>query len=69
MSENSKQVNSVEKKGGFKALKNEFKKIMWPDKSTIISKTIAVVLTTTILAVVIAAIDYLLNLGLTSLLG
>ena len=38
MSENSKKVNSVEGKGGFKALKNEFNKIMWPDKKTIVNK-------------------------------
>ena len=66
MSESSK-VNSVEKKGGFKALKNEFKKIMWPDKKSIINKTIAVILTTIGLATLIALIDFLISTGLTML--
>ena len=67
MSENSKKVNSVEKKGGFKALKVEFNKIMWPDRPTVISKCIAVVLATATLSIAIALIDYLINLGLTTL--
>ena len=67
MSENSNKVNSVEKKGGFKALKQEFKKIMWPDKSTISSKTVAVIITTTVLSLLIAVIDYLVDLALATL--
>ena len=69
MSENSKKVNSVENKGKMKALKNEFNKIMWPDKKTVINKSTAVVITVTILGFVIAGIDYLINFGLTKLLG
>lgn len=66
MSEDSKKV-SVEKKGFFKGLKTEFKKIMWPDKSTVISKSIVVVITTAVLAIIIALLDYLIGLGLTGL--
>ncbi|MBE5936370.1 MAG: preprotein translocase subunit SecE [Lachnospiraceae bacterium] len=69
MSENSKKVNSVEKKGGFKALKNEFNKIMWPDRATVVNKSIAVVITTTVLALVIAGLDYVINLAMTTFLG
>ena len=69
MSENSKKVNSVESKGGFKALKNEFKKIMWPDRKTVTNKTIAVVVISALLAFLIATIDTIFNLGLTKLLG
>lgn len=67
MSEDSKKVNSVEKKGFFKGLKTEFKKIMWPDKQTVISKSVVVVITTAVLAMVIALLDYLIGLGLTGL--
>mgnify|MGYP003295261700 CR=1 FL=1 len=67
MSEDSKKVNSVEKKGFFKSLKTEFKKIMWPDKPTVINKSIVVVIATAILAIVIAILDYLIGLGLTGL--
>ena len=69
MSENSKKVNSVEGKGGFKALKNEFNKIMWPDKKTIVNKSVAVVVTTAILSVLIAGLDYVINFAMTTLLG
>ena len=69
MSENSKKVNSVENKGGFKALKNEFNKIMWPDRKTVINKSVAVVITTALLSVVIAGLDYVINFAMTTLLG
>ncbi len=68
MSENSKKVNSVEK-SGFKALKNEFNKIMWPDRQTVINKSVAVVVTTAVLAVLIAGLDYVINFAMTTLLG
>ena len=68
MSENSKKVNSVEK-SGFKALKNEFNKIMWPDRKTVINKSVAVVITTALLSVVIAGLDYVINFAMTTLLG
>ena len=67
MSEDSKKVNSVEKKGFFKGLKTEFNKIMWPDRPTVINKSLAVVVATAVLAIVIAILDYLIGLGLTGL--
>lgn len=68
MSENSKSVNSVEKKEGFfKSLKKEFNKIMWPDRSSTTSKSIAVVAVTAALAVVIALLDVLIEMVLTQL--
>jgi preprotein translocase subunit SecE len=69
MSENSKKVNSVDGKSGFKALKNEFNKIMWPDRQTVINKSVAVVATTAVLAIVIAGLDYVINFAMTTLLG
>lgn len=69
MSENSKKVNSVDKKSGFKALKNEFNKIMWPDRKTVVNKSVAVVITTAVLSIVIAGLDYVINFAMTTLLG
>ena len=37
---------------------------MWPDKQTVTNKSIAVVVVTTILALVIALFDYLIGSGL-----
>ena len=69
MSENSKKVNSVENKGKFKALKNEFNKIMWPDRQSVVNKTIAVVLTSTALALIIAGFDYIFKTLLNVIMG
>ena len=69
MSENSKKVNSVESKGGFKALKSEFNKIMWPDRKTVTNKTIAVVVISALVATLIAVVDFMLDFGLSKLLG
>ena len=69
MSENSKKVNSVDSKSGFKALKNELNKIMWPDRKTVVNKSVAVVITTAILSIVIAGLDYVINFAMTTLLG
>ena len=67
MGEDSKKVNSVEKKGFWKSLKAEFNKIMWPDRQTTINKSVAVVVVSTILALVIALFDYLIAFGLSGL--
>ena len=69
MSENSKKVNSVDSKSGFKALKNELNKIMWPDRKTVTNKTVAVVVISALLATIIAVLDFMLDFGLSKLLG
>ena len=67
MGEDSKKVNSVEKKGFFKSLKAEFNKIMWPDRQTTINKSIAVIAVSAILAIVLGLFVYLIALGLSGL--
>ena len=64
-----KKVNSVEKQGKFKALKNEFNKIMWPDKQSVVNKTIAVVAVSTALALIIAGFDYTVKALLNVIMG
>ena len=64
-----KKVNSVESKGKFKALKNEFNKIMCPDKQSVVNETIAVVLTSTALALIIAGFDYIVKTLLNVIMG
>lgn len=51
-----------EKKGGqakswFDGLKTEFKKIIWPDRKTLVKQTIAVVAITAVLGVLISVFD------------
>ena len=56
MSENEK----TQKKGWFKGLQAEFKKIIWPDKKTLAKQTTAVVVVSVVLGAVIAVIDAIL---------
>lgn len=45
------------KKNWTKELQAEFKKIIWPDRPTLVKQTVAVVVITAILGVLIAVID------------
>ena len=45
------------KKNWTKGLQAEFKKIVWPDKQTLVKQTVAVVSITAVLGVFIAVID------------
>ncbi len=48
----------------FKGLKAEFKRVIWPDKPTIIRQTIVTIVITIIVGILIALIDSLVQLGL-----
>ncbi len=61
MSENEKVV---QKRSWFAELKSEFRKIVWPDKKSLFRQTVAVVIVSILLALVIAGIDYVVQLGL-----
>lgn len=49
------------KKSFFKGVKSEFKKIIWPDKDTLVKQSFAVIIITTILGFIIALLDYLIG--------
>ena len=61
------------KKSGIKNwwtnLKAEFKKIIWPDKTTIARETTAVVVVSIILGIIIKLVDMLVQLGIDKLLS
>ena len=61
----SEKNTKTDKKNGsfFKALKTEFKRIVWPDKDTIVKETTAVVVVTVILGVIIALLDFMIQYG------
>ena len=48
----------------FKGVKNEFKKIIWPGKDTLIRETIAVIIISIIVGIIIAILDWAFQLGL-----
>lgn len=63
--EPQKTEKTAKKKGGFfKSLKAEFKRIIWPDKDTVIKETTAVVVVTVILGAIIALLDFVIKFGI-----
>ena len=52
------------KKSWFKGLKAEFKKIIWPDKNTLVKETVAVIVCSVLLGGIIAIVDALIQYGI-----
>lgn len=48
----------------FKGLKAEFKKIIWPDKETVVKQTVAVLVTSIALGAIIAVLDLIMKFGI-----
>lgn len=59
-----KKKSSNGLKSWFKGLKSEFKKIVWPDKDTIVKESTAAIVITVILGIIIALIDVVIETGL-----
>jgi preprotein translocase subunit SecE len=56
------------KRSWFKGLKSEFKKIVWPDKDTLVKQSVAVISVTVVLGIIIYVLDYLIELGIALIL-
>lgn len=65
----NKDAQPALKQGKFKALKTEFKKIIWPSKSDVSKQSVAVIVITAILAVLIALVDVIIKTGLDKILN
>lgn len=61
---NEKALKTPVVKSWFKGLKAEFKKIIWPDKKSLGKQTVAVVIITAILSVIIALLDAIVKFGI-----
>ncbi len=57
------EKTAPKKKSWWKGVKSEFKKIIWPDRQTLQKETIAVIIISIILGVLIAALDYIIKFG------
>lgn len=55
--EKTNGASGAKKKGLFKNVKSEFSKIIWADKQTVAKQSVAVIVITAILSVVIALLD------------
>lgn len=60
----TENTKKAPKKSFWKGLKAEYKKIIWPDKDTIIKQTYAVVAASAALGLLIAALDTVIVYGL-----
>ncbi len=58
MGDSAKEVKKV---GFFTRVKTEFKKIIWPDKMTILRQTVAVVLVSVALGAIINVLDFVVQ--------
>ncbi|MBR5406633.1 MAG: preprotein translocase subunit SecE [Lachnospiraceae bacterium] len=63
---NDNAVEQVAKKSGswFKGLKAEYKKVIWPNKEEVTKQTIAVVVVSFVVGVLIAVLDMGLQYGI-----
>ncbi|MGI5969509.1 MAG: preprotein translocase subunit SecE [Lachnospiraceae bacterium] len=68
MAETKTTETTPKKKGFFKGLKAEFGRIIWPDKDTVWKESAAVLAVSVILALVIAGMDFLIQIGLDAIL-
>ena len=60
----TKTAVKAPKKSWFKGMKSEFKKIIWPDKATLGKESVAVIVISAVLALIIALIDAVVKYGL-----
>lgn len=63
MGETTNATEKAPKKSWFKGLKAEFKKIIWPDKESLVKQSAAVVVITIVLGAVIALMDTVIKYG------
>ncbi len=63
-------MSEKEKKPSFfKGVKGEFKKITWPDKKSLFKQTVAVICVSLVVGLIIAALDSVLQYGISALLS
>lgn len=64
MGETANTTDKAPKKSWFKSLKAEFNKIIWPDKETLAKQSVAVIVITVILGIVISIFDLFVKYGI-----
>ena len=69
MSKNEETSSPSLKRSWFQELKGEFGKITWPTKDKLVKQSTVVIIISVILGFIIAGVDYLLQIGLTYIVG
>ena len=62
-------TEKVSKPGKFSQIKAEFKKIIWPDRTTVRKETTAVVVVSVLLGLLIVVLDIVLRYGVDFLIS
>lgn len=57
------------KRSFFTELKGEFRKIIWPDKKLLGKQSVAVIIAAIILGCIISAVDWVMQIGLSFIIG
>ena len=67
--EQTEKVEKTPKASWFKGLKVEFKKVIWPDRKSVVRQTIAVVSVSVVVGLIIALMDWIIQYGVDFLIG
>ncbi|MDD6305760.1 MAG: preprotein translocase subunit SecE [Clostridiales bacterium] len=65
----TEKLEKAPKQSWFTGLSAEFKKIIWPDKQSLVRQTTAVVAVSVVLGLIIALMDYIIQYGVDFLVG
>ena len=63
------QTEKTPKQSWFHGLKQEFRKIHWTDRKSVVKQTIAVVSVSVVVGLIIAVLDWMIQYGVDFLLG
>ena len=65
----TEKVEKTPKASWLKGVQAEFKKIIWPDKKSVVRQTIAVVSVSVVVGLMIALMDWVIQYGVDFLVG
>jgi len=63
------QTEKTPKQSWFHGLKQEFRKISWTDRKSVMKQTVAVVSVSVVVGLIIALLDWMIQYGVDFLLG
>ena len=65
----TENVEKAPKTNWFKGIKAEFSKIIWPEQKSVVRQTIAVIVTSVVVGLIIALLDWAIQHGVNFLVG
>ena len=65
----AKEKDEAFKRSYFTELKGEFRKIIWPDKKLLGKQSVAVIIAAIAIGCIIAALDWIMQIGLSFIIG